>query len=182
MSILDEINKRVADGSLSILGPAQGDPFKRTLALTPGLVGLLTGPWPDLIIERRCGKLRADLEYFVKGEPIAMSLTPYEHKTAFMGRLDKPQDEVWDIRSRDPDPGLRVFGRYAALDVFVAMICAPRSVEQAWLQRRALKEGTSLEWHFAILECQEIWKSLFPNHEPIHGDAPSDYATNAFLV
>ena len=117
----------------------------------------------------------------MKGDKIGLCLIPYEHATAYMGRLDSPEDEVWDIRSRDPNPGLRVFGRFAEIDTFVALNWDPRSVE--WHSRHPLVDRDSLYWHFAIIECQNKWKALFPNDNPIHGKDIHDYvSSNVFSV
>jgi hypothetical protein len=159
-----------------------GDPVVRTMFLSPELDSLLSGPWDTPTIERRCNRLRANLEVFVKGEEVQVCLDPYVHDTALFGRLDKPEDEVWDIRSRAPRPGLRVFGRFAGKDVFVALTCAPRSVEQVWLNRKALKDRKSLEYHLYIIECQQLWEKLFPEHSPVHGEFHHAYLTNAVCV
>ena len=45
-----------------------------------------------------------------------------------MGLLAPREDAFWDIRSRDPRPGLRVIGHFAETDVFVALVWRPRSV------------------------------------------------------
>jgi hypothetical protein len=167
---------------IQLLPAIDGDPVVRTMLLSPELDSLLLGPWVTPTIERRCNRLRADLEVFVKGEEVQVCLEPYVHDTALFGRLDKPGDEVWDIRSRAPKPGLRVFGRFAETDVFVALTCAPRSVEQIWLDRKALKDRTSIQWHLNIIECHERWEKLFPEHPPVHGDFLHAYLTNAVYV
>ena len=111
-------------------------------------------------MERRAGRLRADLERFIKGQQIGLCLIPYQAATAYMGRLDRPKDEVWDIRSVDPSPGLRVFGRFAEVGLFIALLWAPRSKDLHWAERKVLGKGTSLQWQFAILECQKMGSAL----------------------
>ena len=184
MSIRGEIGKRIAEGRLFALEPViEGDPVTRTMLISPEIRDLLSGPWEGVSVERRAGRLRADLERFIKGQQIGLCLIPYKAATAYMGRLDRPEDEVWDIRSVDPTPGLRVFGRFAEVDVFVALHWAPRSKELCWSEKKALGKGTSLEWHFAILECHEQWEALFPGCPPVHGDNVRDYVSaNAFSV
>lgn len=175
MSIESEIAKAMAAGKLFNIEPVvAGDPVIRTMVVSTKISKLLEGPWESETWERRGNRLRADLEAFVKGDIITVSLTPYEHRNAYMGRLDRPDDEVWDIRSRDPKPGLRLFGRFALQDVFIAL---------NWVSRRELRDVATLKWDFAILECQERWKELFPANEPIHGDNIHDYiSTNVVLV
>lgn len=175
MSIEPEIAKAVAAGKLFNIEPViPGDPAVRTMVVSADINQLLEGPWESETLERRGNRLRANLEAFVKGDIIPVSLTPYEHRNAYMGRLYRPNDEVWDIRSRDPKPGLRLFGRFALPDVFIAL---------NWVSRRELGDVAALKWDFAILECQERWKELFPTNEPIHGDKIHDYiSTNVVLV
>jgi hypothetical protein len=175
MSIRDEINKRIAERRLLTLEPTiPGDPVERTMLVSSELRGLLDGPWDSEATERRAGRLRADLERFITGQQVAMCLSPSAGATAYMRRLDRPSDEVWEIRSVDPRPAIRVFGRFAEIDVFVAL---------NWAKRRVLGEGTSLQWHLAIIERQQMWGKLFPECEPIHGDSIRDYVSaNAFLV
>ena len=63
MSIRVEINRRVAEGRLFLLEPViEGDPVTRTMLITPEIKDLLSGPWEDESVERRVGRLRADLE------------------------------------------------------------------------------------------------------------------------
>lgn len=181
MSIHAEINAHIAAGELYQVRPMAGDPTERTMIITKDIMQLLEGPWGTDSLERRANRLRADLESFVKGDPISVSMTPYEHKSAYLGLLDKPEHEVWDIRSRDPNPGLRVLGRFAETDVFVGLVWRPRSVN--WGERNALGNGKSLEWEFAKLECEQEWDRLFPHHSAIHGADLGDYiSTEAFLV
>jgi hypothetical protein len=182
MSIRKEIDRRVATGALFLLEPALvGDPVERTMLISPEINRLLAGPWAAESEARRANRLRADLERFITGQYVGLCLTPYEAQPAYMGRLERPEDEVWDIRSVDPSPGLRVFGRFAEVDVFVALTWQPRSKD--WGGRKALESGKSLNWHFAILECHERWKELFPGFQPVHGSEVRDYVSaNAFHV
>ncbi len=182
MSIRDEINRRLAEGALFLLQPViAGDPVHRTMLISPEIGHFLSGPWDTVSEERRANRLRADLERFITGQFIGLCLTPYQAKTAYMGRLDRPEDEVWDIRSVDPSPALRVFGRFADTDVFTALLWQPRSAD--WARRKALGHRKSLEWQFAILECQKRWGHLFPGYDPLRGSDVRDYVSaNAFLV
>jgi hypothetical protein len=126
-------------------------------------------------------RLRADLETFVKGEEIALSMVPYEHKTAYMGLLDPEKEGTWAIRSRDPSPGIRVFGRFAAKDSFIALAWRLRSRrDDRWPSQRPLGDRESLEYQFAQIEVAERWSALFPKHEPITGSDPSDLLSDKY--
>jgi hypothetical protein len=123
MSIRDVIHDRIASGRLFPVEPVMpDDPVKRGMVVSSEIHRLLVGPWHTVAMERRCNRLRADLEVFVKGGQVSVCLTPYRAKAAYMARLDEPADEVWDIRSRDPSPALRIFGRFAETDLFVALV------------------------------------------------------------
>ena len=182
MSIHAEIAAHIAAGRLYPIRPViPSDPVERTLVVAEDVNQLIEGPWENTAMERRANRLRADLEAFVKGDVIGISLIPFEHKAAYMGRLDKPEHEVWDIRSRDPKPSLRVLGRFGETDLFVGLVWRPRSV--GWGKRKSLGEATSFEWEFAKLECEETWERLFPGRAPKHGADLHDYISDkAFLV
>src|SRR5262245_14864262 len=107
MSIRRVIRERIADGQLFELSQSlPSDPHERRMFLSEEVAALVMGPWVDQKWANRCMRLRGNLEEFLKGEELAVSLRPYEHGVAYMGRLDRPTDEVWDIRSRDPRPGM----------------------------------------------------------------------------
>lgn len=184
MSICAQIQKCVDAGDLFplVIDPAlprmDPDAIPRKMFVSKEIKAHIDGPWPSEEEERRCGDLRGDLEAFVNGDLISMCLTAYEHKTAYMGRLDMPKDEVWDIRSRDPSPALRVFGRFACADKFIAIYVRPRSVPVDWLTSLPLGGAESIQWQFAIIDTHTEWKRLFPNHEPPHGDDLGIYVSN----
>lgn len=183
MSIRDSISDRIAAGDLFPVEPAMpDDPVRRSMVVSLEIRQLLNGPWWSRGMARRCNELRADLEAFVKGDVIAVCLVPRRARAAYMARLDRPVDEVWDIRSRDPRPALRVLGRFADRDLFVALTCASRSKDVAWLPRAPLGNGYSREWRDAIVECKAVWRQLLHPYEPIHGDYVHDYLSNAFPV
>lgn len=183
MSIRDEIKARIDDKRLSLLRPVfDSDPVVRTMVISNDIKALIEGPWADASWERRCNRLRADLEAFVIGDVLAVCLTPYEADSAYLGRLNKAEDEVWDIRARDPNPALRVFGRFAERDTFVALFWSPRSVEIPYSQRLPLGAGDSIQWKSAVRECKAEWRKLFHTYNPVHGDTPDVYVSNSFLV
>jgi hypothetical protein len=182
MSIDAEIVLRIAEGRLFRLSPSiPGDPEERTVLVSREIRNLLEGPWANDAARRRCGRLRADFESIIKGEVITVSWTPYQAGHAMIGKLDA--DEVYDLRSQDPKPGLRVFFRFADRDVMVALTCGPRSVNVDWLPREPLGHRYSREWRDAIEECKAEWRKLFPAHSAHTGDSLHDYiSSNAVLV
>lgn len=154
----------------------EGDPIERVMLIETEVTELLDGPYQSVHHARRIGRLRADLESFVMGEEITLSFTPYEHGSAYMGLLDPKGQATWDIRSRDPEPGLRVFGRFACPDVFVALTWSPRSKEVGWSRKPAL-EDIPLMWRIQILDCDQKWNSILPGLVPVSGDEVERYVT-----
>jgi len=117
MSIDDDvINRCLYEGRLCeipLLSPDLSQ--QRRILATPKLMAQIDGSTGGanrrLVIE-----LRADLDEFLGGEPITVGGP--RHKKAYMKPMVRWSGdsgfggyEVWEIRSRDPDPGIRVFGR-----------------------------------------------------------------------
>jgi hypothetical protein len=183
MSIRDEIKAKLQENRLFRLRPIiEGDPEERMVLMSHEINELVSGPWPDGPMGVRCGLLRAELESFVHGDRMTISWDPSKARDAKMGRLDPIADEVWDVRSQEPSPGLRVFSRFAEKDVLVALTCSPRSISVSWLDRLPLLGRDSRQWRDAIIECKRDWNILFPAYEPLRGDDLDDYISNAVLV
>ena len=182
MSISAQINALVTEGRLHHIEPL--DPslaIERVMVVTDDIRALLEGPWSSDSLERRAYRLRADLEHFVRGQTIALSMTPHQHKTAYMGLLAPPEGGFWDIRSRDPQPGLRVLGHFAETNLFVAMTWHPRSVVLDG--HPPLGGRHDLNWELAKLQCEDMWKALLPGHQPKTGAEIGDFISdNRFLV
>jgi hypothetical protein len=182
MSIRDSIEFWIKEGKLYELKLVfASDQIQRTMIISDEIYQLLNGPWEDDVWGRRCGFLRGTLEAFVKGQEIGVCLEPFKASKAYMGRLHRPRDEVWDIRSIDPSPGIRVFGRFAEKDVFVGLIWSPRSVDIPASQRLPLGPRESIEWKNAIIECKTKWTVLFPSYQPVHGREIDDYIGSNFI-
>jgi hypothetical protein len=174
MSIYVEISFRVNEGRLALLDPAMpGTLRKRKMYVSPELETLLGGPWQDTAWEERCGYLRADLDRFIEGKILAVAQKPYGSKTSYLKRLEPPRDEVWEIRSRDPNPSLRIFGRFAEKDLFIAL---------TWAKRIDLGGPAEREWRVAKEACNAEWRKLFPTYPPKTGVTFHDYLSNIILV
>lgn len=183
MSIQELVKERVASGRIAVLEPiVLSDPMRRTMVMTPEIAKLIAGPWPNANAERRCGRLRGDLEMFVTGQELSVCLRPYEAGPAYMGLLEPPAAGVWDIRSRDPSPGLRVLGLFASRDLFVAMNCAPRSVQADFLPDDPLGARDSAEWRSAIKIAKACWRQLFQPYTPIVGSNVREYLSDKFNI
>lgn len=182
MSIKAAIKRHVRNGRLFPLEMSlESDRVLRGLFLSSEMKKLMEGPWTSAQCGSRVSRLQADFESYAKGESIVMSLEPFAAEDATFGRLDAPDDEVWDLRSRDPSPGLRVFGRFAAPNVFIAFDWYPRS--RNWNGKQPLGDRHHQLWEIAKRNCQEQWSNLFPNYEALNGDQVQDYVTeNAFSL
>ncbi|MEX2451632.1 MAG: hypothetical protein WD407_12310, partial [Rhodospirillales bacterium] len=114
MSIQDSINDGVRKGRLCWLQPrVDGEEIKRHMLMGESVAPLILGPWEDQEWKNRCFRLRNDLEDFIHGNPITIARNPQKARNAFMSQLNPPADSAWDIRARDPRPGIRILGRFA---------------------------------------------------------------------
>lgn len=135
---------------------------------------LVLGPWSDSDWAIRCGLLRADFDRFITGATISVAAHPYQARSAYIAQLDPPRDEAWEIRSRDPEPSIRVFGRFALSNWFIAL---------TWSKRADLEGPEARQWRDAIETCKTEWRKLFPTYDPHTGDNVHDYiSANFFLV
>ena len=107
---------------------------------------------------KRWAQLEADIGYFVEGGYITQDR---------LKQLDPPQYEHWELRSLQPRPSLRVFGRFAMPDVFVGThVCERPRLGAKW----------SLNWEIEKLLCEEHWEAAgLP--DPFHSDAYEAYIT-----
>jgi hypothetical protein len=176
MSIAQAIQQAINKRSLYLLEPEfKSDGVKRTMLLHPEIdrdLGLAYGI-------PRLGRLKADLEAFVLGHEITMCMVPREHKPAYMGLLEPPDKGTWDIRSRDPRPGIRVFGAFADRDIFVALHWMPRSKPIPGFDKKPLMDD-ELNWQVAMIEAEGRWNGALPGLTPKIGGIPSDYLSEKF--
>lgn len=178
MSILDEVKKRVGEGSLYSVPQKFQSPWyppKRTIYATGLIKTLVNGIGTTSQEEReRVAELWADLDDFLSGDRIDLRpLDSPDNEFAQMALLEPPSDEVWEYRSVAPSPAFRIFGSFAAQDVFVAL---------TWARRKDLGPKYSKEWRAAIQEFKEEWEIYFGNVKPISGSYPNAYFANARVI
>lgn len=162
MSIVDEIRHRQTEGRLHAISPqAPGSSTIRALFVTTEIKGLLEGPWQTEDEEIRYANLQADFEVFVEGRLI---------DPKYLYWLSPKDEYVFEIRSLRPDPSIRVLGKFAERDVFVATNYALRSELGAWESR---------EWRDAKVACSTHWRNLFHTYKPMEGSQLQDFVTNA---
>src|SRR3954452_13567416 len=172
MSIADTISQRLAEGRVVEHVPAvPGIGRPRRMLLPRSVQEKLDGPWDSLKDEAQCFQVRANLDNFVQGGLIAIAANTFKARTALLAQLDPPTDEVWEIRCRDPKPGIRTFGRFAAADFFVGL---------QWAYRTDMKSRKANEWYWMIDECQKDWAGFFHPNPPLSGVYPNDYISENF--
>jgi hypothetical protein len=173
MSIHHEVNRLCANGLLEGLSLGTGEPELRSICVAEPMNRILSGPWPNDNEWEQAEHLKADLSRFIRGGLITVSEDPDE-KTCQLKRLQPGRREVWEIRSREPLPGIRVFGRFADKDLFVAF---------CWEDRMILGPKNSETWKYHARRCVADWTNYFPNHLPVHnGRFPDDYISNTYVL
>jgi hypothetical protein len=179
MSIDESLQRAVLDQRLHYLPMDDSDPIERSILLHEEVrAALLDGTTEAQRV--RMMKLRADMESFVSGGAISMCFIPREADEEFFGLLDPPGEAAWDMRSRDPPPGLRVLGMFAKVNTFVALDWWPRSVKPAWTGKQPLT--CELRWRMAIHEVRERWHHILPGEIPVSGTDVRNYVTGIVNV
>ena len=92
--------------------------------------------------ERQCwAKVEAAFSHFIEGGLVTEDLVK---------QLKPEKFEHWEFRCRKPRPSIRVFGRFAMPDVFVATHPRPRN---------ELGGMWSLQFEIEKLVCEDHWRS-----------------------
>lgn len=175
MSTITILKAAIDRGDLSYL-PLQvpGDTVERSLLLHPEIVDALAKGWTI----PRMAQLQAELEDYVLGRHMTLAFTPRKHKKARMGLLAPERDGIWDIRCRHHSPGIRVLGRFAAPNCFVALEWRPRSLPIEGFDKVPLSEtGTGDEWEFALIEVEQRWDKILPGATFVTGEDHRDFIT-----
>ena len=175
MSIRDEINHRIREGRLFHLPHAiPSAPTGRTMFVSQEIVPLAFGPWVGRTAHR-FAQLRAHLDAFTENRLISVAVDPYDKaNSAYLAPIDPISDGVWDIRSIDPSPAIRVLGCFAEIDVFVSLI---------WSYRKDLGGPGSKEWRDFRERAKASWRNLFPTYRPLIAGTPNEYISqNIHLV
>jgi hypothetical protein len=174
MSIRSAIKRHLRAQRLFVFNPElASDRCERLFIYDKEINDLLEGQWESGPSARRIGWLIADIESFVRGHEVVISLVPYQADAALFGRLSRATERIWDFRSRHPSPGIRIFGCWAEVDTFVGLGWYPRSLP--WNGREPLGGRDSHSGEGAKLECKTKWDQLFPQFEKIGGEDIHDY-------
>ena len=135
-------------------------PIERKVYVSPDLHRFLTQPSSDkgANLDRR--KLQRLFDRFISGRGISVALER-RTKSSDLKRLSRGEDEVWEFKVRAAKPQLRVFGRFASVDIFIALT-GP-------VDRR------NCDYPGEIIRCQREWHTLLPEYSPVHGSQANDY-------
>jgi hypothetical protein len=169
MSILDAAEDWCKRGELFRLTPQTGR-LQRTMYVSRSLQAFLTS---SAVNQDRLGILRRDLDRFVAGGLLSVAEISQRARTAYFAQLTPKHDEVWEIRLRKPPPSVRIFGRFAAYDVFIAFF---------FEDRKLLDAKGSRAWRDAIVRCKTEWQKLFPAYQPHQGVNADEYLSNFFYI
>jgi hypothetical protein len=140
---------------------------RRRLFLSKDLYERTLEPWDN----EPFALLRALMETFVNGGWVSMRFPPSKDVSANLALLCPEEDAVWEMRSRESDPQLRVFGHFAHRNTFVAL---------TWDERPQL--STHEHWEYAIKNCQAQWRKLLPSYRPTKGANPNDFLSEKYSV
>lgn len=186
MSIYDEIQHRETEGRLSRLRAVLPASEVRKIYINHDVSKLARGPWPDNNAAKRAARVRAILESFIIGDQLVVRLPPSKNVHTVLALLEPADEEAWEFRIGDPKPGVRIFGRFAAKDVFIATSWGYREEldvpKNKKLSDRERAYAIEKKWRdFGIERCKNDWNNLFPTYAPITGTKLHDYLSNATL-
>ena len=164
MSISALLQAYSREGRLFKVDPFYRGTYSRGFYVTEPINQLLEGNFPEYMT--RGAALLADISSIAGGHNVSMCFIPYEAEGADFGLLNPPADGVWDFRSRDPEPAIRLLGGFANKDLFIAL---------TWRWRANLGDRYSQAWRDAIVETTTEWRNMFPAINRITGDQVSDF-------
>jgi hypothetical protein len=176
MSLRDEINvhMQATPKRLFHLPPLFGSTAAvRTMIVVPDIYReAQPDAWPNNRKGQRLGQMRTDLDRFTKNDRIPIALFPKRKPpSTYLARLDPVTNEVWDIRSIDPKPGIRILGRFSERDTFVALV---------WDFHENVCGRTA--WAAFGEHCLQEWNRLFPVTGPHTGTSANAYLSNNFFA
>lgn len=154
------------------------DQVGRHMVMSNEVAAHVLGPWATDDEEKRCARVRADLDAYVANDVVSICLEPFEARDERFGLLHRPSHGIFDIRCYDPSPNIRVLGGFAQRDWFVALTFHPRSRRVPWLSRPPLGDHGSVEWANAIHDTRNAWRDLFGDLAPLTGSTPDVFLTN----
>lgn len=176
MSLLDEVNRLCSEpnGLYRVPRSLPEGLHQGRFIYGSGLIRtFLSGADLNKRLQMRVAELQADLDYFMDGRRIDLRPLGSIEEYAYMALLEPPTNEVWEIRSVDPKPSIRVFGSFIHRNHFVVL---------TWAWRKELGGRYAKEWRAAIQEFKEEWEIYFGSKRPISGRYPDAYLSNARVI
>ena len=176
MSTRDALNGLLEEGLIVHVPCLQrGLPAKRHLFLEASLHQRLTEAMMGSSAEdSRLGMLWADMDRFTSGQIITVGFNPFEKdRNCYMARTNPVQDGIFDIRSQDPSPAIRLFGAFCEIDVFLGL---------TWHWRNELGGRDQRAFDFAVMGAAKVWDELLPNCNRLFSDRVEDYLSNDYLL
>ena len=166
ISIAMRIDELVQSGELVAYRPRLTTAeLRRKMFISKELRATLDNPNQAVKFFRVDAEIEAALTLWALGEHIFAN---EDGGPDFLKRLAKPPPEIWEIRVTAPRPQVRIFGRFAEPDTFVAL---------GIHFRPSLGDKSSRAWRAASNECKLIWEAMFPHHSPFSGSTSTDYVT-----
>jgi hypothetical protein len=160
--LIDSVFERLCDGQRLV----EVEPLdwrserKRRLYVTQDVNRFLTFQARDAGTNRDRRRLQALFDRFISGDFISIGLEPPIMATDIK-RLSPASAEVWEFKVGRGRSQLRVFGRFAAINTFVALT-GP-------VDRRRL------DYERETTRCREEWRRLFDEEPPLYGKNEYDY-------
>jgi hypothetical protein len=168
MSIHDVVRAAMDREIFLIPSEFLGEECPRTVFATLEVAEMVLGPWEDTRDGRRHKSARGVLDHFTEGGFLTIAQDPFRKDSqAILARVDPVDREVWDFRCLDPNPGIRILGRFIGLDEFIAL---------TWDYRENFDEF----WATKIDECLDEWKRLFGDIQPHSGGDIGEYISFNF--
>jgi len=165
ISIVGHIRTCLDHGRLYQYEPAiPVEAHLRIILLTPEMREEIDAELLDREAEHRTGAFLADLDHFIAGGEITIGDRRDKH--AFLKRLEPEGEQVWELRSVDPEPSVRAFGTFADTDILVLTPMRLRT-ELGGFNSRAFKDE--------IRRTRQIWHGIFAPYSPLTSEKVTDY-------
>lgn len=178
MSITDEIRACVTahEGKrlfhLPLLLP--GEYAMREMIVSKEVSEAVTPPWPENYEALRRSGFRGELDAFTQGDEFSVAEDPFKKPGhTMLARVHPVSDEIWDVRSTDPNPGIRGLGAFGGKDFFIAL---------TWNYRENFKDEDADYWTDEIERCKAKWSELFGSVPRFKGASLDEYISNYYAV
>jgi len=177
MSITDYIKHRIAalEGSrlFSLPPVVPVDEVVREVFISEEVYEIVMPPWPENYDGSRQAGHRGDLDAFTLGDRFSVAEDPFKKPfNAMLARTHPVSDEIWDMRTTDPLPGIRSLGAFGGKDLFIALV---------WDYRENF-DGDPDHWDFEINRCKTKWDELFGSIPRFKGTSLDEYLSNYHAV